>query len=196
MPLIYSRPNKLDHAATIRFEIQMLRFSYQRLAEQKLTERDAWVYLETFLLHYRNLIDFLGNERPRPGDLHISNIWTLANLTEPKNLNEMYSNGKKLKTKYEPSDAQGGGRISQYLQHCTEKRIDFKNWEVSTMYNEIEPLLSDVDMHLGPDSGILKPVPAVKTSGDLSASTTVNTFTAVTPRSIDEVIVRKPKHSK
>jgi len=55
MPLVYSRPNKLDHADTIRYEIQMLRFSYQRLAEQRLTERDAWVYLESFLLHYRTL---------------------------------------------------------------------------------------------------------------------------------------------
>lgn len=178
MPLIYSRPNKLDHAATVRYEIQMLRFSYQRLAEQELTERDAWVYLESFLLHYRNMIDFLGNERPRSGDLHIMNIWTLENLTEPTNLNEIYANGKQLRVRYEPSDAQGGGRISQYLQHCTEKRIDFKDWEVSTMYKEIEPLLSDVDKRLGPDKGILKSIPAVETLGDLSASTTVGTFTA------------------
>jgi len=178
MPLIYSRPNKLDHAATVRYEIQMLRFSYQRLAEQRLTERDAWVYLESFLLHYRNLIDFLGNDRLRPGDLHVTNIWTLMNLTQPGNLNDIYEKGKRLRAKYEPPDAQGGGRISQYLQHCTEKRIDFKDWEVSTMYNEIEPLLSDVDMHLGPDTGILKPVLVVATLDELSASTTVGTFAA------------------
>jgi len=182
MPLIYSRPNKLDHAATVRYEIQMLRFTYQQLAEQKLTERDAWVYLESFLLHYRNLIDFLGNERPRPGDLHITNIWTLVNLIGPANLNEIHLNGKKLRARYEPSDAQGGGRISQYLQHCTEKRIDFKDWEISTMYDEIEPLLSDVIKHLGPDTGILKPVPAVQVLGGLSASTTIGTFTATVAR--------------
>jgi hypothetical protein len=178
MPLVYSRPNKLDHADTIRYEIQMLRFSCQRLAEQRLTERDAWVYLESFLLHYRNLIHFLGNDRLRPGDLHIMNIWTLAKLTPPANLNDIYEKGKKLRAEYEPSDAQGGGRISQYLQHCTEKRIDFKNWEVSAMYNEIEPLLSDVEKYLSPDAGILKPVPSITTLDELTASTTVGTFAA------------------
>jgi hypothetical protein len=179
MPLIYSRPSKLDHAATIRYEIQMLRFSYQRLAAQNLVEREAWVFLESFLLHYRNLIDFLGNDRLRPGDLHITNIWTLMNLTEPANLGQIYDSGKKLRAKYEPPDVQGGGRISQYLQHCTEKRVDFKDWEVSTMYTEIEPLLSDVDKYLGPETGILKPVPAVETLSAFSASTTTGTHTAV-----------------
>jgi hypothetical protein len=182
MPLIFARPNKLDHAATVRYEIQMLRFTYQRLAEQALVERDAWVYLESFLLHYRNLIDFLGSDRLRPGDLHVTNIWARMNLTEPLNLDEIYANGKKLRAKHEPLDSQGGGRISQYLQHCTEKRIDFKNWEVSTMYNEIEPLLSDVDKHLGPEMGMLKPIPQVTTVHELSASTTVGTFTAAQVR--------------
>jgi len=179
MPLIFSRPKKLDHVHTIHYEIDMLRFSIGRLAEGTLTERDAWVYLESFLLHYRNLIDFLGAESPRRGDLHITNIWRLGGLPEPANLNEIHANGKKLRAQYEPSDEQGGGRISQYLQHCTEKRIDFKDWEISTMYDEIEPLLSDVIKHLGPDTGILKPVPAVKTLGELSASTTIGTYTAV-----------------
>ena len=135
------------------------------------------MYLENFLLHYRKLIDFLGNECPRPGDLHITNIRSLAKLTEPTNLNEIWTKGKMLRVKYEPSDAQGGGRISQYLQHHTEKRIDFKNWEVSTMYGEIEPLLSEMDKHLGPETAILIPVPAVAMLGELSASSTVGTFT-------------------
>jgi hypothetical protein len=185
MPLVFSRPDKLDHADTIRYEIDMLRYSIQRLAEGELTQRDAWVYLESFLLHYRNLIDFLGNERPRPGDLHVTNIWTLMNLSAPTNLNDIYDNGKKLRTKYEPSDAQGGGRISQYLQHCTEKRIDFKNWEVSTMYNEIEPLLSVVEAHLGPHTGMLKPVLAVGFMDALSASTAIRTITAVSTLQFD-----------
>jgi len=43
--IILSRPKKLDHVHTIRYEIDMLRFAAQRLAEKTLTERDAWVYL-------------------------------------------------------------------------------------------------------------------------------------------------------
>ena len=34
MPLIYSRPEKLNHIDTIRYEIYMLRYSYQQLAEE------------------------------------------------------------------------------------------------------------------------------------------------------------------
>jgi hypothetical protein len=179
MPLTYSRPKKLDHVDTVRYEIYMLRFSFQRLAEQKLTERDAWVYLESFLLHYRNLIDFLGSENPRSDDLHITNIWRLGKSTQPANLNEIYANGKKLRARYEPSDKQGGGRISQYLQHCTEKRIEAKDWEVSTMYSQIEPLLAEVERHLGPHAGVLSAVPTVKFTDLLTASTTTGTHAAV-----------------
>jgi hypothetical protein len=46
---------------------------------------------------------------------------------------------------YEPTDAQGGGRISQYLQHCTTKRIQFKDWRIDTMIEQIEPLLAEVE---------------------------------------------------
>jgi len=52
----------------------MLHFAVQRLSEQKLTERDAWVYLEAFLLHYRNLIEFLGKQNPSATDLHVTTI--------------------------------------------------------------------------------------------------------------------------
>ena len=150
------------------------------------------MYLEAFLLHYRNLIYFLGGENLRSGDLHITNIWQLANLTAPTNRNDIYEKGKKLRAQYEPSNAQGGGRISEYLQHMTEKRIEAKGWEISTMYNDIEPLLSDVEQHLGPHTGLLALIP-VKTLDYFSASTTVGTFTAVTPRLIDKATLTKPK---
>jgi hypothetical protein len=178
MPLILSRPAKLDHIDTVQYEIDMLRFAARRLAEKTLTERDAWVYLEAFLLHYRNLIDFLGSENPGSTDLHVTNIWQPANLAPPATLNEVYAKGRALRARYEPNDAQGGGRISQYLQHCTTKRIDAKDWEVSTMISDIEPLLSEVEKHFGPHKGLLVRIPAVGTLDPFSASTTVATRTA------------------
>ena len=64
MPVIRSRPAKLNHADTILYEIYMLRFSAGRLIREHWEEsQDAWVYLETFLLHYRNLIEFLGKTK-------------------------------------------------------------------------------------------------------------------------------------
>ncbi len=185
MPLVFSRPNKLDHADTIRYEMYMLRFSIKRLAEGTLTERDAWVYLESFLIHYRSLLDFLGSEKPSKTDLHITNIWKLVRLAEPTKLKKIYASGKKLRARYEPSDKLGGGRISQYLQHCTMKRIDFKDWEVSTMYSEIEPLLSEVERHLGPHAGVLDAIPPVGHLDMFSASTTIGTYTAVSAVLVD-----------
>jgi hypothetical protein len=160
------------------------------LAEKTLTERDAWVYLEAFLLHYRNLIDFLGSENPRSTDLHVTNIWHLTNSTPSAKLDELYAKGRALRARYEPTDAQGGGRISQYLQHCTTKRIDAKDWEVSTMVDDIEPLLREVEKHLGVHPFILAPVP-VKTLDQFSASTTVGTFTSAAAVLIDDSFVRK-----
>jgi hypothetical protein len=176
MSLVFSRPKKLGHADTIRYEIDMLRFAAQRLAEMKLTERDAWVYLEAFLLHYRNLIDFLGSENPRSTDLHVTSIWHLTNSTPPATLDELYAKGQALRARYEPTDAQGGGRISQYLQHCTMKRIDAKDWEVTAMLGDIEPLLSEVEKHLGAHTFMLAPVTA-RALDQFSASTTVATLT-------------------
>jgi hypothetical protein len=189
MPLVYSRPKKLNHVDTVRYEIYMLRFSIQRLTEEKVTERDAWAYLEVFLTHYRSLIDFLGLKNPSSNDLHVISIWQLANLAPPATISEIHAKGEILRARYEPTDARGGGRISQYLHHCTTKRIDHKDWEVGRMYNEIEPLLTEVETHFGPHTEIMEPVQPVKIPDAFSASTTIGTHTAVSA----VVVGRDPK---
>src|SRR5580704_4695026 len=77
----YSRPEKIDHAQTVLYEIDLLRFARTRL-EEASTEGDEWVYLEDFLLHYRNLIEFFGKPQNQAravnGDLSIlrpQRIW-------------------------------------------------------------------------------------------------------------------------
>jgi hypothetical protein len=181
MPLIYSRPDKLNHADTVLYEIDMLRFAAGRMVESDWREsRDAWVYLESFLVHYRNLISFLGSENPRVTDLHVATIWQLTNLAPPTEIAKIHITGKQLWQKYEPRDAQGGGRISQYLQHCTTKRIDFKNWEIDTMISDIEPVLVEIEKCLRSSAAnrIVRAVPPVQVLEPLSASTTVATITA------------------
>lgn len=185
MAVILSRPKKLDHVDTIRYEIDMLRFAYSCLEPQELTERDAWVYLESFLLHYRSLIEFLGKNRASDTDLHVTNIWQLANLPAPVNLDEIYQKGRGLLAKYEPSDAQGGGRISQYLQHCTIRRKEPKDWEISVMMSEIDPLLAELEKHLSPHKGVLPQVLAVPVLTNVTASTTVATMTTAAVRMPD-----------
>ncbi len=129
--LVFSRPAKLDHLDTVRYEIHMLRHSYSELDKRKLTEESAWIYLESFLLHYRNLIEFLGKKTPGGTDVHITNLWGLVSLPEPAGVAKLHTVGVGLYDRYEPSDKMGGGRISQYLSHCTE-RTQWVSISVST----------------------------------------------------------------
>jgi hypothetical protein len=46
-------------------------------------------------------------------------------------------------------------RISRYLAHCTETRIVTKQWRVDQMYEELEPLLTQLEVHLNPSPGFL-----------------------------------------
>jgi hypothetical protein len=194
--LTYTRPDKLDHADTVLYEIYMLRFATQRLVESNWKDpKDAWVYLEAFLVHYRNLIEFLGNQNPRPTDLHVTTIWALAKLDPPARLKEIHAKGTQLLDEYEPKDAQGGGRISQYLQHCTTKRIECKDWRIDTMSNAIEPLLEEVEHRLRPSSWVA-PVPAVPIQGYFAASSTTATITsaaAFNPERFSDDVERQRK---
>jgi hypothetical protein len=181
MPITRTRINKLSHSDTILYEIYMLRFSCGRLFREKWeNERDAWVYLESFLVHYRNLIEFLGKpqSRLRQGDIHVTNLWALENLAAPSWVNEIHIKGQSLFVKYEEQ----ADRISRYLQHCTTQRVQLKDWLIDEMNNEIEPLLGQIDKVLQPTNQLLEAVPAVQIWTAHSASTAVATSTAVAVR--------------
>jgi hypothetical protein len=75
-----SRSDKLRHYQTILYEIDMLRFAYGRMPEiwPDAKEADLWVYLESFVLHYRNLIELFGKDPTDETDLSIrrpEEIW-------------------------------------------------------------------------------------------------------------------------
>ena len=71
---LYSRPDKLDHAQTVQYEIDLLRFAKDRLSspQSSRSEADEWMYLEAFLLHYRNLIEFSRGKPSCTDDLSIT----------------------------------------------------------------------------------------------------------------------------
>jgi hypothetical protein len=117
----------------------MLRFTAGQL-NMGTYEKDAWVYVESFLIHFRNLIEFLGNPDPRAKgvrDLHVTTLWAREGLQEPETLSRLHSDGRQLFEFYERQKS----RISRFVAHCTEKRIDFKEWYIDKMCEEIEPLL-------------------------------------------------------
>ena len=137
----YSRPEKLDDAKTILYEIEMLRFARGRLHSPTASwsPADEWVYLEDFLLHYRNLIEFFGNQSPRNTDLSIRNpadFWAGAVPALPV-LNSMAR--ADLWEKYNTSD--NPEAISKYLHHCTKQRTVAKDWDVNALYEELRPTI-------------------------------------------------------
>ena len=130
------------------YEIDMLRETGSQLEKDKWQgEFHKWVVLEAFLLHFRNLIEFFGRPGPPPRDTDPSiekpeSFWAdpatrppdavLAGLRKPT-----------LWTKYEGLN--NPNSISKYLQHCTEHRIDAKDWPVSDMYNELSGTLDEFE---------------------------------------------------
>ena len=176
MSITYRRLDKATYTDIVLYEIDQLRFAAQRLYKEEWEHhRDAWVYLESFLVHYRNLIEFLGKPNPWGDDIHVANIWELTNKTPPPNLKKIVADWAMLWNEFEPG--QGKDKISKYLQHCTTRRVVFKEWHIDVMLNKIEPLLVEIEKHLRPGM-VIKSVEPPKSWTPLSASTTVMTITS------------------
>jgi hypothetical protein len=142
-PIETSRPSKFTHAQTILYEIEMLKFAAGDFEER--TSWASWRNLECFLLHFRNLIEFFGKPQPRGNDLTIQRpdaIWP-DSTTRPSAevLNRLHR--EDLWAKYEGQGV--NDKISRYLQHCTEQRVEDKNWRVREMFQELEPLMSEFE---------------------------------------------------
>lgn len=182
MPIACSRPPKLNDADTVLYEIYMLRFAAKRLVRERWEEpQDAWVYLEDFLVHYRNLIEFVGKQNNiRDTDLHVTTIWAKLGVAPPADLAKIHADGAKLWEEYEEVEE----RISRYLQHCTTKRTEAKNWLIDVMSEKIELLLTKIVPVLQSQSHNveLPRIEVVEFLGPHAASTAVYTPTAVAVR--------------
>jgi hypothetical protein len=142
-PAQLARPAKLTHAQTILYEIDMLKFAASSF--QTEASWSAWRNLECFLLHFRNLIEFFGKPQPRGDDLNIGKpelVWpdrpTMPNAETLSRLRR-----EDLWIKYE--GPQEDEKISRYLQHCTEQRVENKTWNVREMFEELSPLLDEFE---------------------------------------------------
>jgi hypothetical protein len=131
--IVYSRPEKGNHLNTILYEIEMLEFCYETLVTNvgKWGDmRKAFICLEAFLLHYRNLVEFFGGEAGLSSTEPA--VWSPRKLSAE----EVTSiSDRKLCDKYRSP-------ISAYLQHCTPLRANLdRSWNVYEMYKEIRPLI-------------------------------------------------------
>jgi len=146
-----ARIDKADHYQTVLYEIDMLRFCYSRLVRppEAALNADIWTYLESFLVHYRNLLYFFGVPPKRTSDLTLvrpEEIWSMdsglaSTLPDRSVLDEMSAKGSGLWQKYEDSSKRDD-TISRYLQHCTSFRLSPKRWFPVEMMNEIGDLLA------------------------------------------------------
>jgi len=145
-PVEIARPSKFTHAQTVLYEIDMFRFAAGKLAEQN--DPSSWLTLECFLLHFRNLIEFFGKE-PRGDDLSIrrpETIWGLDATTRPTAEILARLRREDLWEKYEVRDTtEFNDKVSRYLQHCTEQRVENKKWRVREMFEELQPTLAEFE---------------------------------------------------
>jgi hypothetical protein len=151
-----SRIDKANHYQTVLYEIDMLRYSFSKLRQPPDDARDAdvWAYLESFLVHYRNLLEFFG-KTPQKTDLSINHpdlIWSVeAGLESLRPASEyiqkMSSQGQRLWREYDDRKVRKD-TISKYLQHCTTSRTSAKPWFPIAMMAEISGILALLEKHL------------------------------------------------
>jgi hypothetical protein len=137
-----SSPDIKPFIQTMLYEIKMLRETAERYGNRN-EEMDKRICLESFLLHFRNLIQFFG-PIPKPlrtDDLHITkpeDFWTDADCPDAKKLASLRLIN--LWDTYENPD-NDNHTISKYLHHCTKRRIAPQKWLIGTMLGEINPTL-------------------------------------------------------
>jgi hypothetical protein len=150
VPLENSRPTKLNHTQTILYEIDMLRFAAQNFGQ--VDGWSSWSNLECFLLHFRNLIEFFGKPADDRDTLSILKPESFSKDQQlQEELKKLYRND--LWAKYEVRhNGEENDKISRYLQHCTEERVNDKSWKVREMFLELSPLIERFEKAL-PDEG-------------------------------------------
>jgi hypothetical protein len=173
----YSRTEKESHLDTIHYELSMLNFCGEQLDKlSRKNQRPSFnAFLECFLLHYRNTMEFLSGAHHRKArkqgetsDLSTADPkpWAGRELS-PQELVEIQATARKIDEKYFQD-------ISQYLQHCTERRFDeTKFWNYGEMFAELRPAIQ----------AFLRRFPVrlvdgahVPTLGDASGTATVTYF--------------------
>jgi len=152
-----SRIDKAEHYETVLYEIDMLRYSYSRILRPPDEARygDVWVCLESFLVHYRNLLGFFGKSNSGGTDLTIEQpemIWSAnaaldGRMPPQQDLKKMRSIGRTLWEKYEDRTKRDD-TISRYLQHCTTYRTSPKEWFPVEMMTEISGVIALFEQHL------------------------------------------------
>jgi hypothetical protein len=138
---MYSR-NKETYLDAIGYEVEMLRFCREQILQRPSSSdtRAQSLYVEGFLLHFRNLIRFFSGKRPRPYDLSTADPgpWAGRPLTDDE-ITLFQVAAECLDEDYYQS-------ISKYLQHCTALAQKGEHeWNIEGMFEEIAPIVREFE---------------------------------------------------
>ena len=135
--VLYERRPKESHLDTVTYEIGMLSFCFNKLPLGRSCEtNDEYLYLEGFLLHYRNLLEFFSGKRKKRGNMNIANSrsWAPREL-RPTEIAAIVPAAMELDNKHYKN-------VSRYLQHCTLYRHRQRmSWDVAEMKDGIDPII-------------------------------------------------------
>ena len=138
----YERSRKSSHLDTVHYEIDMLEYAREKVLSfgNGAPQPELNMALECYLLHYRNLIEFFSGEKHRKtkkaADISVANAkaWCGRDLTAEER-DALSSSPRNLVAKYFDD-------LSQFLQHCTERRfLETRDWDVKGMSAELQPTI-------------------------------------------------------
>lgn len=132
-----TKENLLD---IVRYEIEMLDYAFEWLKKKgKDSDPESSVYLESFLVHYRNLVHFFDKGASRKElSLRKSIQWREEPL-ERTVLEAVQKKAEGLYGRYSKD-------ISSYMAHCSPQRSKIPyRWAVSEMYRAMVQVIEEFE---------------------------------------------------
>jgi hypothetical protein len=182
----YERSPKNGPLDTVLYEIDMLRYCaatlpsrYEARTNSEQAMKDYYVYIETFLLHLRNILAFLTNQASDPADLRISQIGSWLNRPViQREYSDLIARTKTINRRFGANESTCYDQIFKFLQHCTIYRHERgRDWEIDKIFSELNPILQDFEARF---------VTSVNSSEDASGSWSNSTASFRTYKMVDD----------
>lgn len=114
-------------APNVQYEIEMLDWSYQKVMHQSEKWQMSSCYVECFLLHARNLVDFYVKPMGAKPDDVFARLFFIDQTKWEATENQICSLIKSERS-----------MINKKLAHLTYARIDKQCWDVCGIYSELQ----------------------------------------------------------
>jgi hypothetical protein len=175
--MTHERSPKNGPIDTVLYEIDMLRHCaailpcrHEARNNSEQAMKDYYVYIETFLLHLRNILAFLTNQNSEPADLRISQVgaW-LDRAIDPREYSDLIAKAKDVNRRFGTDKSTCYDQISKFLQHCTTHRHERgRSWEIEKIFSEVNPILCDFEKRFTPSIKAPEGAPASQSNSTAS----------------------------